>query len=57
MAKNKQAAKKKTKFSSHDTVECAEMLWRVFPMLSVLATSGTERDMAKHKQLLLSAVG
>lgn len=50
----KRAPKKKATPARHDPIEGAEMLRRVFPMLSVLAKSGTERDKAKNRQLLFS---
>lgn len=42
------------RFSQYDAVEGAAMLRRVFPMLGVLANSGTQRDKAGNRQLLFS---
>ncbi|QDT31313.1 hypothetical protein Mal48_05460 [Thalassoglobus polymorphus] len=46
--------RKKAKLSKHDPLEGAEMLRRVFPLLTGLANSGTLRDKAKNRQLLYS---
>lgn len=47
-------AKKRAKRGENDPVQGAEMLRRIFPMLSVLAGSGTERDKAHNRQLMFS---
>ena len=40
--------------SQDDPVKGAAMLRRVFPMLAVLASSGTQRDKSRNRQLLFS---
>ena len=47
-------AKKRAKRGENEPVQGAEMLRRIFPMLSVLAGSGTERDKARNRQLMFS---
>jgi len=46
--------KKKSQLSQHEHVVGAAMLRRVFPLLSALAKSGTERDKSGNRQLLFS---
>lgn len=47
-------AKKDSRRSAGDGLQGAEMLRRVFPMLGVLAESGTRRDTAGNRRLLFS---